>query len=164
MNGFSPGITSLITYRGLNSAQQLSDRTCVCEHVAFKLSLRQSRVRTQFASVALLAIVTAHVQFERVAVRERLAALLAGERFLGRVQLLDVNAQVGLATAGGRTQLALEDRFIAKVLRSVRLQTVALSETQFTKLARIRLLTYNKFNTLKRRKKTKLISSGICEH
>ena len=117
--------------------------------MAFKLSLRQSRVRTQFASVALLAIVTAHVQFERVAVRERLAALLAGERFLGRVQLLDVNAQVGLATAGGRTQLALEDRFIAKVLRSVRLQTVALSETQFTELARVRLLTYNKFHTLK---------------
>lgn len=48
----------------------------------------------------------------RVAIGEGLAAAFALERLIGGVQLLDVDAQVGLAPALGRAQLACVDRFL----------------------------------------------------
>ena len=65
---------------------------------------------------------------ERVSVGEGLAAHLAVQRLVGRVQLLDVEAQVGLPAAGRRAELALEDGLVASVDEAVRLQRVALRE------------------------------------
>lgn len=64
---------------------------------------------------------------ERVTVGEGLAAAFALEWLLGRVQLLDVDAQVRLAATGGGTQLALEDRLVTRVDQLVSLSTESMS-------------------------------------
>lgn len=58
---------------------------------------------------------------ECITVGEGLATAFTLERFVGRVQLLDVDAQVCLAAAGGRAQFALENRFVASVYQLVSL-------------------------------------------
>ena len=77
---------------------------------------------------------------ERVSVGEGLAAHLAVQRLVGRVQLLDVEAQVGLPAAGRRAELALEDGLVAGVDEAVRLQRVALREARVADVALVGLL------------------------
>ena len=77
---------------------------------------------------------------ESVSVGEGLAAHLAVQRLVGRVQLLDVEAQVGLPAAGRRAELALEDGLVASVDEAVRLQRVALREPRVADVALVGLL------------------------
>ena len=77
---------------------------------------------------------------ESVSVGEGLAAHLAVQRLVGRVQLLDMEAQVGLPAAGRRAELALEDGLVASVDEAVRLQRVALCEPRVADVTLVGLL------------------------
>ena len=77
---------------------------------------------------------------EGVSVGEGLAAHFAVQRLVGRVQLLDVEAQVGLPAAGRGAELALEDGLVAGMDEAVRLQRVALREPGVADVALVGLL------------------------
>ena len=133
----------------------------VYKHVRLEMPGRDRGVVAQITFETLLALVRLQVHLEVVPVGEALVAPFAGQQFVAGVQLLHVDAQVGLAAARRRTQLALhmdrtgvsvevstgqqrtylEDRLVAAVDQSVRLQRVALGEPGVTHVALVRLLT-----------------------
>lgn len=57
-------------------------------------------------------------------VRKALSTLATGDRLITVVQLLHVDLEVSLAAAGGRAELTLEHRLVARVDQLVCLQTV----------------------------------------
>ena len=61
--------------------------------------------------------------------------------FLTGVELLDVEAKVGLATTGGGTELTLVDWLVSGVNCAMGLQTVALGKPRVAYITFVRLLT-----------------------
>lgn len=94
----------------------------VYEHVGLEVPLRDGGVGAEVALEALLPLVGLLVHLEGVSVREGLAAHLAVHGPVRGVQLLDVKAEVGLAPAGGRAELALEHGLVPRVYLKCRSQ------------------------------------------
>ena len=61
-------------------------------------------------------------------------------RFLAGVELLDVEAKVGLTTTGGGTELTLVDWLVSGVDCAVSLQTVTLGEPGVADITLVRFL------------------------
>ena len=80
------------------------------------------------------------VLLERVAIRERLVAALADQRLFGGVQLLYMNAEIGLSTTGRRAHRALEDGLVTAVNQTMRFQRITLRKSRLAHFALVRFL------------------------
>lgn len=112
----------------------------VHQDVSLQLAHIPRPIRAVVALETLFPLVRLHVRLEGVPVGEGLVALLAQQRIVGGVQLLDVNAEVSLAATSRRTEVALEHRLVAHIVdQLVGLHRVGLRESRLADVAHVRL-------------------------